>query len=175
MMVTTFTGSKLVDRSGRRPLLLIGFVGMAAGMLALGFIVRTAPLEPGTAKWMGFVCILVFTAFFGLGPAAAYRVVITEIFPTSVRGRAGSICAVANNLGNLAVAASFLTLSQAIGTAGTLWLYGAAGLSAWAFVYFLFPETKGRTLEEIAASWQEEGRSMTGFLKPEDNRYPQRG
>jgi MFS transporter, SP family, galactose:H+ symporter len=155
MVITTFTGSKLVDRSGRRPLLFAGFLGMAVAMTSLGFTVDAAALHPVVAPWAAVLCVLGFTAFLGLGPAAAYRVVIAEIFPTRIRGRGASVCAMANNVANLFVAGTYLTLAQLLGHATSFWLYGAIGFGASAFVYCLFPEMKGRTLEEIERYWED--------------------
>jgi predicted MFS family arabinose efflux permease len=55
---------------------------------------------------------------------------------------------------NLVVAVTFLTLVAILGHAGTFWLYGAIALGAWVFIYFLVPETKGKSLEQIEAHWR---------------------
>jgi hypothetical protein len=65
-----------------------------------------------------------------------------------------SVGTVANWSANLIVALSFLTLTQVLGKASTFWLYGVVTIGAWLFAFFLVPETKGKTLEEIEAHWR---------------------
>ncbi|HEY5347778.1 MAG TPA: MFS transporter, partial [Rhizomicrobium sp.] len=72
----------------------------------------------------------------------------------SIRGRAMSIGTTANWITNLIVALSFLTLTQVAGKPATFWLYGAISVGAWLFAFFLVPETKGKSLEEIEAQWR---------------------
>ena len=64
-----------------------------------------------------------------------------------------SVGTVANWSANLVVALSFLTLTQVLGKPATFWLYALVSIGAWLFAYFLVPETKGKTLEEIEAHW----------------------
>lgn len=71
-----------------------------------------------------------------------------------IRGRAMSVGTMVNWGGNLIVAVSFLTLTHVMGKAGTFWLFGAVSVGAWCFAYFLVPETKGKTLEEIETHWR---------------------
>jgi MFS transporter, SP family, galactose:H+ symporter len=68
-----------------------------------------------------------------------------------IRGRAMSVGTVTNWGANLVVAVSFLTLTRVVGKAATFWLYAAVSLGAWLFAFFMVPETKGRSLEEIEA------------------------
>ncbi|MFN2129072.1 MAG: MFS transporter, partial [Anaerolineae bacterium] len=73
------------------------------------------------------------------------------------RGRAMSVATVANWAANLIVTLTFLSLVQAAGRPGAFWLYGGIGIGAWAFSYFMVPETKGHSLEEIEAHWRAGG------------------
>jgi len=88
----------------------------------------------------------------GLGPV--FWLILSEIYPLRIRGRAMSIGTIANWTANLIVALSFLTLTQVVGKAVTFWLYGAVSIGAWLFAYFLVPETKGKSLEEIESLWR---------------------
>ena len=65
-----------------------------------------------------------------------------------------SVGTIANWGANLIVAVSFLTLTQVLGKAATFWLYGVVSIGAWLFAYFLVPETKGKTLEQIEEHWR---------------------
>jgi predicted MFS family arabinose efflux permease len=71
-----------------------------------------------------------------------------------VRGRAVAIATAANWGAAFLVSQSFLTLTDAIGTAGTFWLFAIAGVFAFVWIWFRVPETKGRTLEEISEIWE---------------------
>jgi SP family galactose:H+ symporter-like MFS transporter len=78
---------------------------------------------------------------------------ISEIYPQEVRGAAMSVASVGNWASNLLVSLTFLSLVGAIGRPFTFWLYAAVGVAAIVFVYFLVPETKGRSLEDIQQLW----------------------
>jgi predicted MFS family arabinose efflux permease len=65
-----------------------------------------------------------------------------------------SVGTVVNWSANLVVAVSFLTMTQVLGKPATFWSYAAVSVAAWLFAYFMVPETKGRTLEEIEAHWR---------------------
>ena len=138
----------LLDRVGRRPLLLAGIAGQIIGLAILGAAFqfqRLVTIKSDVA--IGGLVIYVACFAFGLGPI--FWLMISEIFPLKVRGAAMSAVTVTNWGMNLAVAVSFLTLVAVLGRAGTFWLYGVIAGAAWVFVYLLVPETKGRTLEQI--------------------------
>jgi SP family galactose:H+ symporter-like MFS transporter len=119
----------LLDRVGRRPLLLLGVAGQTIGLV-----------------------IYVACFAFGLGPI--FWLLISEIYPLKIRSAAMSAATVANWGMNLVVAATFLTLVAVLGHAVTFWLYGVIAVAAWVFIYRLVPETKGKSLEQIEAHWR---------------------
>ncbi|MDD2680367.1 MAG: MFS transporter, partial [Candidatus Omnitrophica bacterium] len=82
-----------------------------------------------------------------LGPI--FWLMIAEIYPLKVRGRAMSLATVANWGFNMLVAATFLTLTDKLGKAGTFWLFALISIAGIVYCYFFVPETKGYTLEEI--------------------------
>jgi MFS family permease len=96
---------------------------------------------------------MLFVGFWALGPAVASFLLISEIYPLRIRGTAMSIATVSLWATYLLSSLTFLTLIDLLGKPGTFWLYGLLGIGAWFFVYFLVPETKGRSLEEIEAYW----------------------
>ncbi|MEO7028086.1 MAG: sugar porter family MFS transporter [Acidobacteriaceae bacterium] len=142
----------LLDRVGRRPLLLVGVAGqvMALAMLGLAFQFKQLPGDEYLA--VGSLVLYVSCFAFGLGPI--FWLIISEIYPLAVRGAAMSAATVANWSLNLVVAVSFLTLVGFAGRAGTFWIYGAITVGAWFFIYKLVPETKGKTLEQIEEIWK---------------------
>ncbi len=145
----------LLDRIGRRPLLLVGVGGQIIGLAILGAAFQfqqLATLKSYIA--IGGLVIYVTCFAFGLGPI--FWLLISEIYPLKVRGAAMSAATVTNWALNLAVAITFLTLVGVLGHAGTFWLYGVIAIGAWVFFYLLVPETKGKSLEQIEAHWRAE-------------------
>jgi len=151
MVLMTFVAMQSIDRVGRRPLLLIGFGGMvlSLGVLGLAFQAPHRVLLGGVA--VGSLMLLVGSWM--IGPGTATFLLISEIYPLRIRGAAMSIATVALWAGYLLSTLTFLTLIETLGRAGTFWLYSVLGIAAWIFAYFFVPETKGKSLEEIQATW----------------------
>jgi sugar porter (SP) family MFS transporter len=149
----TLVAMQLIDRVGRRPLLLVSLAGMALSLFALGFAFSLPQLS-ASLGWIAVVSLMVYVGSFAVGLGPVFWLVLSEIYPLRIRGRAMSVGTVANWGANLIVALSFLTLTQVLGKPATFWLYGVVSIAAWLFAFFLVPETKGRTLEEIEAKWR---------------------
>jgi SP family arabinose:H+ symporter-like MFS transporter len=147
--VMTIVALGVIDRIGRRPLMMLASFGMAAALLALGLLFR---LQPPPALLI-LAVILLYTACFSVGLGPGVWVVISELFPTRIRGRAMSIATLALWLACILITATFLTLVEAVGSAGAFWIYAAASILNFVFIWRLMPETKGRSLEEIERSW----------------------
>lgn len=150
-VIFTFVALALVDRAGRRALLLIGLTVQVVALAATGWMFHTA--QNGLAL---LAAILVFIAAFAMAMGPISWIICSEIFPTRVRGRAMSLAAFTVWLTCYLVAQSFPILndSPAIGPARTFWIYGAFSLVGLVFVLLRVPETKGKTLERIEASWR---------------------
>jgi SP family xylose:H+ symportor-like MFS transporter len=142
-----------VDKFGRRKLQIIGALGMAVSMFGLGMIFYI--------QKMGFsalICMLVYVASFAMSWGPVTWVLLSEIFPNSIKG-AMSIAVAAQWLANLFISttfpmmndSSFLTKLFHHGFA--YWIYAAMGILAAIFMFRLVPETKGKTLEEIQSFW----------------------
>jgi sugar porter (SP) family MFS transporter len=146
----TIVAIRLLDRTGRRPLLLGGTTGMAAGMVvvALTFLLGGDQLHGGAA-YIAIAGLLIYTGSFAIGLGPVFWLLISEIYPVKIRGQAMSVATMANWGANFVVTISFLTLLGAIGNAGTFFLF--AGLSIVAVVYFQrqVPETRNRSLQDI--------------------------
>ncbi|HEX5290206.1 MAG TPA: sugar porter family MFS transporter [Streptosporangiaceae bacterium] len=146
----TIVAIRLLDRTGRRPLLLSGTTGMVVGMLvvALTFAIGGNNLHGGTT-YIAIAGLLIYTGSFAIGLGPVFWLLIAEIYPVKIRGQAMSLATMANWGANFVVTISFLTLLSAIGNAGTFFLFG--GLSLVALIYFQMqvPETKNRSLQEI--------------------------
>jgi MFS transporter, SP family, galactose:H+ symporter len=154
-VLMTVLAMVLVDRLGRRPLMLIGLAGMASCLGVLGLVFDASrTIESLVFDGLALASLMLFVAMWSIGPGAVSQLVIAEIYPLTVRGVAMGIATAFLWGAYLLTAATFLTLSALLGEAGTFWLFGLSAVVAWAFVYRYVPETKGRTLEEIEAHWR---------------------
>jgi SP family galactose:H+ symporter-like MFS transporter len=155
-LLATVTALWLVDRLGRRPLLLASLIGMALSMAVLGLVFALAVRFGAIGGGVAVLAMMAYVAFFAVGLGPVFWLLIAEIYPLRLRGVAMSIASVANWGANLLVASTFLTLSEAIGRPATFWLFGLLGVLAAVFVHRRVPETKGRSLEEIEQAWRAE-------------------
>jgi len=144
----------LIDRLGRRKLLLGSMVGMILGLISLGL---SFYIHQYTTRYSGAlaVCSLVlYVAWFALGMGPVPWLVNSEIYPTHVRGLANGVATTVNWASNLLVSMTFLSYIQLVTTAGAFWTFAAVGVVAWLFFFFKLPETKEKTIEEIQHSLQ---------------------
>lgn len=143
----------LVDRVGRRPLLLIGLTGMIVGLGVLGLAFQLPSLS-GSLGLIAEISLMLYVGSFAIGLGPVFWLLISEIYPLKIRGVAMSVATSANWGANLFVALTFLTLIQATGRSSTFWVYGLVGIGAWLFTWFYVPETKRRSLEDIESHWK---------------------
>jgi len=145
-----------VDRLGRRPLMLIGSVGMAVSLFSMG----AAQYYGRTEVWM-LLFILGYIACFALSVGPVVWVILSEIFPTRIRGRAMAISTVCLWVANYIVSQTFPMMDENpwlvehFHHAFPFWVYTAACVGMLAFIWRFVPETKGKTLEEIEKHWLE--------------------
>ena len=137
-----------VDRVGRKPLLMIGSAGMMIGMLALAVLSFTDAI--GLAA---LVFIILYTASFMMSWGPICWVLISEIFPNTIRSQAVAIAVAAQWVSNFLVSATFPSLS-AWSVGGTYCIYALMSLLSEFFVWRMVPETKGKTLEQMSALWR---------------------
>jgi sugar porter (SP) family MFS transporter len=141
---------RLIDKVGRRVLLLTGTIGMAIALLVLASTFALGGDTLGhTASIVAVVCLVVYTGSFAIGLGPVFWLLISEIYPARIRGKSMSIATIANWGANFVVAVTFLTLLNAISNAGTFFLMGFLSLVAVAYFWRKVPETEGLTLEEI--------------------------
>jgi MFS family permease len=115
----------------------------------MGFLFRL-PTPPAT---LILVLILGYVAWFAIGLGPGVWVVIAELFPTGVRGRAVSLSTVSLWIACLAITSTFLTIVKFFSITGAFWLYGFLSVLTLVFVWRIVPETNGQTLEEIERQW----------------------
>ena len=152
-VLLTIVAITLIDRVGRRPLLLVSLSGMTLSLGVLGLAFYMSNLG-GRLGLFAVGSLVLYVGFFAIGMGPIFWLMISEIFPLRARGLAMSTATVANWTANLIVSVTFLTLVAFLGKSGTFWLYAIIGIIAVGFVYWLVPETKGKTLEQIQAHWR---------------------
>jgi sugar porter (SP) family MFS transporter len=152
-LVFTIIAVLILDKVGRRPLLMFGTAGCIVSLAMLGVFFASGYLQDN-ASWVALVCLIVYIASFAIGLGPVFWLMIAEIFPLRVRSSAMSLSTVGNWSSNFIVSSFFLSLTSAITRQGTFWLY--AGFGVLALVYFIarVPETKDRSLEQIESDLQ---------------------
>ncbi len=147
--LATIVALWLIDRSGRRPLLMFSSGCMAVCQLLLGI----AFLLPAPPAWLVLGCMLLCVAAFAVGLGPATWVLMAELFPTRVRGRAMSVANTALWAASFVLTATFLSLARAVTITGAFSIYSAMCVLTFLLVWRLTPETKGKSLEEIEKLW----------------------
>ncbi|KAK3200371.1 hypothetical protein Dsin_023786 [Dipteronia sinensis] len=149
----TLLGVLLMDKSGRRPLLMVSAAGTCLGCLltALSFFLQDLQQWKDGTPFLALVGVLVYTGSFSLGMGGIPWVIMSEVFPINMKGSAGSLVTLVSWLGSWIISYAFNFLMN-WNSAGTFFIFSAICGSTVLFVAKLVPETKGRTLEEIQAS-----------------------
>jgi len=145
-----------VDRIGRKPLMIIGAIGMCVSMILLGFLF----FAQSVGIW-ALLFMLLYTASFAVSWGPVTWVMLSEIFPNAIRG-AMSIAVAAQWIANLIVSWTFPMMNNSTALNNLFhhgfayWIYGIMGLLAAIFMWKMVPETKERSLEEMELLWQPE-------------------
>jgi sugar porter (SP) family MFS transporter len=153
-VLATLIAVAYVDRFGRRPLLLAGLVGMTVSCLGVGiafiaFDETATAVGPSTVGLLTVLCVVVFIASFAFSLGPVVWTVINEIYPSRVRGRAVALATAANWGAAFLVSEFFLTIVDAIGTAGAFFLFALASVIGYVWIHRNVPETKGLSLEQV--------------------------
>jgi MFS family permease len=155
-VAATIVSIRLVDRRGRRPLLLAGYAAMLGALTLLGL---TFLLDLGSAaRWLSLACLLVYIAAFSAGVGSTFWVLISEIFPPQARTAGAGVATAANWFWTVTVGLAFLPLSAALGQGWTFLVFAAVCAGALVFVDRYVPETTGRSFTEVATDVQERWR-----------------
>lgn len=145
----------LIDKVGRKPLLITSTIGMTACLFCMGITLSLFEKGPLVIA-LGILFVCGNVAFFSVGLGPVCWVLTSEIFPLRVRAQASALGAVANRVCSGLVAMSFLSVSNAISFGGTFFLFSAISALAIVFVFTLVPETKGKSLEQIEMMFENE-------------------
>ena len=158
-LIAVLVSMTVVDRWGRRPILLTGISIMIVSQLAM--VVTFATQEGTTFSTaqiaIGFIGLAGINIGFVFGFGALVWVYSSESFPARLRGYGSSAMLGSDLLANIIIAQFFLTVMSTIGGAWSFGIFAILAVLAWIFVWRLAPETKGRELEEIQEFWENGG------------------
>jgi MFS transporter, SP family, xylose:H+ symportor len=169
-VVFTLVAIFTVDSWGRKPLLVTGAFVMAAAMISLGCLFNAQVVGLGL-----LISAVVYIAGFALSWGPVAWVMLSEMFPNSIKGEAMAIAVAAQWTANLLVSITFkimaenTTLNNLFHHGFPYWLYGAMSLLAAIFVIRYVPETKGRSLEEIQQVWGHGPATVTAVARSQPN------
>ncbi len=151
----TILAVRVIDRVGRRPLLLIGLVGMTISLALLAIVFTVGGTNVSTSLGiLTTACLGLYIASFAISLGPVFWLMISEIYPLRIRGTAMSAASIANWGSNFIVALMFPVLLEGLGGATLFWIFAVLGIAAWVFIFLRVPETKNRSLEEIEASFR---------------------
>jgi sugar porter (SP) family MFS transporter len=168
-VVFTILSLFMIDKLGRRKLYFIGVTGLVVALIAMGTCFALQSTLGDSIKWVTIGLIWIYIAFFAISLGPLGWLIISEVFPLSVRGIGSSIGALSNWLFNGVVAFTFFKLvkgltlhgssivlkGQDLGNpAGAFFLYALVGILSIVWGYFYIPETKNVTLEKIEEHWR---------------------
>jgi len=153
-VVMSVVAMNLMDRMGRRPLMLLGLAGMCVGLVVLGMTFYLQNTGEGFLGYLSVASLLFFVAAWTIGLRSVVQLVISEIYPLSVRAIAMSEVTAVIWATYLIVTLTFLSLIDLLGRSDTFWLYAVMCAVSFVYVYFYMPETKGLSLEEIEEYWR---------------------
>jgi sugar porter (SP) family MFS transporter len=140
----TFVALGVVDRGGRRPLMLLGSAGLAVIYIAMGFC-----YQGGVKGLPMLLLVLAAIGCYAMSLAPVAWVVISEIFPNRIRGAAMAVAVSSLWIACFILTYTFPILNAKLGPAGTFWLYAGICVAGFVFIKIKLPETKGKTLEQI--------------------------
>jgi sugar porter (SP) family MFS transporter len=143
-LIFTLVAIRLVDRLGRKPLMMAGSVGLAVtfGLVGASYAVHSRGLHL-------LVLVVVSMALYALSLAPVTWVLLSEIFPNRIRGAAMSISTFSLWAACFVLTYTFPHLNKGLGPAGTFWIYAGISVLGFIFIKTRLTETKGKTLEQI--------------------------
>ncbi len=160
-VIMTWVSMQFIDKIGRKPALKIGFAIMAAGTIILGVCLYM--VDAGrTDAWISYLSVamtVLCIAGYAMSAAPVIWILCSEIQPLKSRDFGIACSTTTNWVSNMIIGATFLTLLETVGSAGTFWLYGALNITFIFLTIYVIPETKGVSLEQIEKNLME-GKSL---------------
>jgi SP family galactose:H+ symporter-like MFS transporter len=163
-VLMTIVSLALIDRLGRRPLLIIGNIGMGLSLAALSLSILFK-VSGDLLRWIGVGSTFLYVAFFAISLGPVFWIMIAEIYPLRIRGFAMSFATALSWMSNLIVSFSFPVLLERAGAGATFAVYTFITIASLVFAIKVVPETKGLSLEQI------ERQERAGALRRAKSRY----
>lgn len=170
-VIFTIASLFLIDKLGRRKLFFLGMAGMVATLLLISFGFISLADDSSNGRYMIVASMLLYIAFFAISMGPLGWLIITEVFPTKVRGVGSSIGSLANwGFNSLIVWTFYKSINgftnlfggnETYGTAGVFCMFATIALIGIVWGYFFLPETKGKKLDEIEEHWKNGGSPRT--------------
>lgn len=150
-LVSTIVCMFVIDRSGRKPLLVISAFGSACStaMVATYFNLRYNHVNTNKLVWLPITGVLMCIIMYSLGLASLVLTICSEVFPTNVKALGATLTVIALGVSGSIVAKLYLFIAENAGTHVPFWIFTAFSLTCALFTLLYVPETKGKTLEEI--------------------------
>lgn len=148
-VIATAISLVLLDKWGRRPLLLCSLIGMAISLCVMSYALMTHSLF---VDRISIACLMLYVAAFAMGTGPVPWLILSEIYTPSVRSQAISLAVFVNWLSNFFVAFTFLDFAAGLTVAGTFFVYAALCVMGFFIAWRIVPETKGRSLQDIEKS-----------------------
>jgi SP family facilitated glucose transporter-like MFS transporter 8 len=150
-VLATYSSTLLVDKAGRRVLLMFSSTAMAACLAILGlcFYLQTHGYDVSSISWLPLASVAVFIVVFSMGFGPVPWIMLGELFPNNVKGIASAVTAAFNWILAFVVTKAFQNLLDLLGSPITFWLFAVMCVVGTIFTAALVPETKGKDLEDI--------------------------
>ena len=152
--IATLIALAVVDQHRRKRMMVTGLFVLAAALLTMA-VLTVAPQETTVVRWGQVACLAVFVAAFWLTVGPVSGIVINEIYPQAIRGRAISLTSVLHGVFAIVFTLTFPMLLQGVGLAITLTVYAVIGIAGALYLIRALPETKAKSLEEITQLWNQ--------------------
>lgn len=155
VVIMTMVGSILVDKIGRRRYLLWTIPGSIIALIVMGALFMGAGPQSDISKFLVVACLCIYLMLNCGGFGVCIWLINAEVYPLFVRGKGAALGAFSHWFFDLIVTLTTLSLVTALGATYTFWLYALISIGALVFIFYLVPETKGKTLEEIEGDLKE--------------------
>lgn len=150
--MATFAGSLLVDKAGRKVLLLLSIIMMTLTLIALGAFFYISDKDPETAKeigWLPLASLCIYLVFFAIGYGPIPWLMLSEIYSKEYNAFASPITGAFNWTLAFVITVTFGSISSTIGIGETFWIFAGLSIIATIFTFLFVPETKGKSMNEI--------------------------
>ncbi|XP_012230923.1 facilitated trehalose transporter Tret1-like isoform X2 [Linepithema humile] len=150
-LVSTIVCMFVIDRCGRKPLLIISAFGSgcSTAMVAIYFNLQYNHVNTNELVWLPITGVLTYMIMYSLGLAALVLTICSEVFPTNVKALGATLTVVALGVSGSVVGKLYLFIAENAGTHVPFWIFSACCFTCVLFTFFYVPETKGKTLEQI--------------------------